>query len=350
MQQWVISVNGAEVGHLECSQSVEIGRKPLRPLADDGMPRLEIPDDTRSMSKRHAVFSVSENGSASLRDLGSTNGTYVVREDGELMRLPENVEFLLPGSPARMQFGDVPVVFTRTESPAESESAPAVPDLFDYVVGEVHQEPDAADMSVDDILNLRAGEPTTMFRADRVRDRAHELDVAQYQAFRPAAMDEAVPLAISPETPEDEAPRDLFVDAQNVEEPEADDVEPQGQERAVTDSVWDLTDIRNETARDDDGQAEPAQDGEAVEEAGQMPAQALPDVQDPQPSADGEAARDSASRRWRTGRRRTNRPRRRSPPNSPTRRTRPPSNRGPCSNGCRRGDSPRPSSPWRSTA
>lgn len=294
MQQWVISVNGAEVGHLECSQSVEIGRKPLRPLADDGMSRLEIPDDTRSMSKRHAVFSVSENGSASLRDLGSTNGTYVVREDGELMRLPENVEFLLPGSPARMQFGDVPVVFTRTESPAESESAPAVPDLFDYVVGEVHQEPDAADMSVDDILNLRAGEPTTMFRADRVRDRAHELDVAQYQAFRPAAMDEAVPLAISPETPEDEAPRDLFVDAQNVEEPEADDVEPQGRERAVTDSVWDLTDIRNETARDDDGQAEPAQDGEAVEEAGQMPAQALPDVQDPQPSADGEAARDSA--------------------------------------------------------
>ena len=67
-----------------------------------------------------------------------------------------------------MQFGDVPVDFTRVEQEAPEEPQPAVPDLFDYAVGEGRQEPDAADMSVDDILDLRAGEPTSMFQADSV--------------------------------------------------------------------------------------------------------------------------------------------------------------------------------------
>ena len=125
--QWVIRANGSEVGRVSPSHSVEIGRKPLRPLADDGMSRIDVPDETRSMSKRHAVFSVSENGAANVRDMASTNGTYVVRDDGGLMRLPQSVDFLLPTSPVRMQFGDVPVDFTRVEQEAPEEPQPAVP-------------------------------------------------------------------------------------------------------------------------------------------------------------------------------------------------------------------------------
>lgn len=275
--QWVIRANGSEVGRVSPSHSVEIGRKPLRPLADDGMSRIDVPDETRSMSKRHAVFSVSENGAANVRDMASTNGTYVVRDDGGLMRLPQSVDFLLPTSPVRMQFGDVPVDFTRVEQEAPEEPQPAVPDLFDYAVGEGRQEPDAADMSVDDILDLRAGEPTSMFQADSVKHRAQELDAAQHQTFEPFPFEQAaVPLTIMPETEQEEAPRDLFEDAQSAgvdaeglhldEEPVDDN--PTAPQRV--DSVWTLV------AEQQDGQAEsePASEPQSASEE-----QAVPDTQ-----------------------------------------------------------------------
>lgn len=94
-------------------------------------------------------------GTASVRDLGSTNGSYVVRENGDLLRLPANAEFLLPTSPMRMQFGDVPADFIRVDDPVAKPLDLKVPDLFGYAVHEAPQEPDAADMSVDDILDLR---------------------------------------------------------------------------------------------------------------------------------------------------------------------------------------------------
>ena len=275
--QWVIRANGSEVGRVSPSHSVEIGRKPLRPLADDGMSRIDVPDETRSMSKRHAVFSVSENGAANVRDMASTNGTYVVRDDGGLMRLPQSVDFLLPTSPVRMQFGDVPVDFTRVEQEAPEEPQPAVPDLFDYAVGEGRQEPDAADMSVDDILDLRAGEPTSMFQADSVKHRAQELDAAQHQTFEPFPFEQAaVPLTIMPETEQEGAPRDLFEDAQSAgvdaedlhldEEPVDDN--PTAPQRV--DSVWTLV------AEQQDGQAEsePASEPQPASEE-----QAVPDTQ-----------------------------------------------------------------------
>lgn len=275
--QWVIRANGSEVGRVSPSHSVEIGRKPLRPLADDGMSRIDVPDETRSMSKRHAVFSVSENGAANVRDMASTNGTYVVRDDGGLMRLPQSVDFLLPTSPVRMQFGDVPVDFTRVEQEAPEEPQPAVPDLFDYAVGEGRQEPDAADMSVDDILDLRAGEPTSMFQADSVKHRAQELDAAQHQTFEPFPFEQAaVPLTIMPETEQEGAPRDLFEDAQSAgvdaedlhldEEPVDDN--PTAPQRV--DSVWTLV------AEQQDGQAEsePASEPQSAFEE-----QAVPDTQ-----------------------------------------------------------------------
>lgn len=135
------------------------------------------------MSKRHATFAVSQNGGGTVRDLGSTNGSYVVRGNGDLMRLPPNVDFLLPTSPMRLQFGDVPVDFIRVEQPVSDTFV--VPDLFGYALETVKQEPDVADMSVDDILDLRAGEPTAAISAATVRKRVGELNAAASQTFPP---------------------------------------------------------------------------------------------------------------------------------------------------------------------
>ena len=140
MSEWTVKINGVDRISVKPGECVEIGRKPLRPLADDGNTRLDVADQTKSMSKRHAMFTVKSNGTASVRDLGSTNGSYVVRENGDLLRLPANVEFLLPTSPMRMQFGDVPADFIRVDDPVAKPLDLKVPDLFGYAVHEAPQE------------------------------------------------------------------------------------------------------------------------------------------------------------------------------------------------------------------
>ncbi|WEV42294.1 FHA domain-containing protein [Bifidobacterium sp. ESL0682] len=172
-KHWVIKVNGSTKVDVGPGENVEIGRRPLRPLANDGRHRLEIDDKTRSMSKRHAVFTVADNGGASVTDLNSTNGSYVVDDKG-LRRLKANQDFILPDSPVRLQFGDVPVDFVRIDVEEKAEDNHLVTDLFDYALSGAQNpdiEPDMADMSVDDILNLRAGEPTTAFSAADVANR-----------------------------------------------------------------------------------------------------------------------------------------------------------------------------------
>lgn len=252
-RQWRVLVSGGAQTDVRPGERVEIGRKPIRPLADDGMPRFEVTDATRSMSKRHAVFSVTEGGLAMLRDLDSTNGSYMVRDDGSLIRLPSGVDFPLPASPIRVQFGDVPVDFVRVES-ITPEPQVEVPDLFNYAPSHARQEPDAADMSVDDILDLRAGEPTTAFQTPsastaaaaplhvgRHAGAAESAEEAQLQTDLLASADDdhqeqspdSMPLNVveaahdgsqAPET----APRDLFVDAMS-----AGVAEPDGQSDAV---------------------------------------------------------------------------------------------------------------------
>jgi hypothetical protein len=187
-QQWIIKVRDTEQMSVGASRSIEIGRKPLRPLVDDGFTRMEIMDNARSMSKRHAIFSVNTNGSAVIRDLNSTNGSYVVRSNGELMRLQPGADFLLPTSPMRLQFGDVVADFIRVEQPIEDEEEHIdVPDLFDYAAGDIRQEPDMADMSVDDILNLRAGEPTTALNAATIAERIKKLNMLAARSQEPQA-------------------------------------------------------------------------------------------------------------------------------------------------------------------
>lgn len=202
MSEWTVKINGVDRISVKPGESVEIGRKPLRPLADDGNTRLDVADQTKSMSKRHAMFTVKSNGTASVRDLGSTNGSYVVRENGDLLRLPANTEFLLPASPMRMQFGDVPADFIRLDDPVAKPLDLKVPDLFGYAVHEAPQEPDAADMSVDDILDLRAGEPTAIFSADNVRRKVDELELGSLNITQPVTKND-----------EPAIPRDLFADA-----------------------------------------------------------------------------------------------------------------------------------------
>ena len=82
------------------------------------------------------------------------------------------------------------------------------------------QEPDAADMSVDDILNLRAGEPTDIFNASMVRARAKRMHDAEQQSFVPFTQPiNPLPMQdLDDSDAGDAAPRDLFADAKDVAE------------------------------------------------------------------------------------------------------------------------------------
>lgn len=176
--EWMIKIRGAELARLEPGQTLEIGRKPLRPLPDDGRQRLDVVDGTKSMSKRHALVTFHHDGSTTIRDMGSTNGSYIVQDDGRLARIPIDSPYLIPGPSVRFQFGDVPVDFVQVKASDEGGADPArqVPNLFSYARGgEKSVEPDAADMSVDDILDMRAGEPTGIFKASGTRTRVKAL-------------------------------------------------------------------------------------------------------------------------------------------------------------------------------
>ncbi|OZG50358.1 FHA domain-containing protein [Bombiscardovia coagulans] len=189
-RQWVVTINGVEKIRLSPGQSIEIGRKPIRPLPDDGMVRLEVQDSTKSMSKRHASFIVDESGQARVRDLGSTNGSYVVQNDGDLIRVSEDSDYPLQHTSERFQFGDILVDFSQIDESQNAENDDVdilVPDLFSFAHEENDnaKEPDEADLSVDDILDLRAGEPTGIFHAEGVRSRIsalHEQAVNQHQS------------------------------------------------------------------------------------------------------------------------------------------------------------------------
>lgn len=190
--QWIVKVKNIDDVMVNSGESIEIGRKPLRPLPDEGKSRLDVPDETRSMSKRHAIFSVTDSGSATIRDLHSTNGTYIVRANGGLVRVPLDQDFLLPRNEMILQFGDVPVSFKRHDIEAKGTAQDAKPenvsDLFSYATDNAPVEPDAADMSVDDILDLRAGEPTSAFDASSVRSRLTQLHDAALGEASPGAV------------------------------------------------------------------------------------------------------------------------------------------------------------------
>jgi hypothetical protein len=175
---WIVKVlNTGREYHFYTGDSVVIGRTPLRPSAlGEADRRLDIDDPEKSMSKRHALFTVQANGSASIHDLHSTNGTYIVRDDGELMRLPLEQDYTL-SRPTRLQLGDVGVEIHREVTrpgnavpPSSAATRPQGDDLFSHAAQPVLPEGvDSPSLSVDQILDLRAGEPTEMFNAKKVR-------------------------------------------------------------------------------------------------------------------------------------------------------------------------------------
>lgn len=61
-----------------------LGREPVR---DDGVRRILVPDCELGVSRVHARLRV-RGGLLTIEDLGSTNGTYLVDEDGRETRLP----------------------------------------------------------------------------------------------------------------------------------------------------------------------------------------------------------------------------------------------------------------------
>ncbi len=122
------------------------------------------------MSKRHALVTVGPTGSAVVRDLHSTNGTFVVGSEGGLTRLQPDVDFLLSTSPMRLQFGDVFMDFIRVEERNDGEDAAPVRNLFGSASPvQSSAGPDLASLPVDDILNVRVGEPTVVFRTADAR-------------------------------------------------------------------------------------------------------------------------------------------------------------------------------------
>ena len=100
-------------------------------LENIGLPekakRLSIPDPERSMSKRHLLLRLDDQGVAAVEDLASTNGTYVVRPDNRLIRLPAHQLLQLDESPVRLQLGDIGLELTRHNLPTAVQTATSTP-------------------------------------------------------------------------------------------------------------------------------------------------------------------------------------------------------------------------------
>ena len=174
---WSIEVNGVELTRVKPGESVVIGRKPIRPIVEtEANRRLDISDPEKSMSKRHAKISVDSYGRAILEDLGSTNGSFVVRDDGALMRVPLGTQLTFQRSPMHLQFGEVAVDFREVSDDSTGEHP--VANLFDNMSPEAVAAAANGAMSVDQILDVRAGEPTAAFDTKAVRGRVHDLNTA----------------------------------------------------------------------------------------------------------------------------------------------------------------------------
>lgn len=244
VQRWMITVGGVEQARVGAGQSVEIGRKPIRPLREDGFARVDIVDNKRSMSKRHALLIVDMRGVATIRDLHSTNGTYLVSANGDLLRLEPDVDFQLPDNLMRMQFGDVPVDFVRVEEEsAEVEKDNAVRNLFSYATDESHDEPAASDLSVDQILDLRAGEPTGVFHAQSVshpglswkQGMQNHTQLNDDSQTDVAPINHDVTLPVMREQQEAPVePRNLFADAQAIQQESSTKEEPSQQDSVIS--------------------------------------------------------------------------------------------------------------------
>ena len=171
---WLVTVVGTgQKGIFKPGDLVIIGRTPKHlPTPGSSFVRFNIDNPQKSMSKRHVSLQINSNG-ATIKDLGSTNGTYLVKKNGALVKLPVGEEFLLDKSPVRLQLGDVGIILEKTEDQSKEENeGKKNGDLF----ANSPSSP-SAPRSVKDIreaMEEREGEPTFLIDADSVAEKVKE--------------------------------------------------------------------------------------------------------------------------------------------------------------------------------
>lgn len=178
---WIVAVvaTGRRYRFMPGDQVI-IGRTPLRPasLPGERAKRLDIDDPHRSMSKRHLELDIDQQGGGIIQDLGSTNGTYVVRSDNRLVRLPAHKRLRIDEQKVRLQLAEVGIVLERFALPVSGtlapQSQPASVGGFTqrYASGSggyAGYDAERPRLDVGQILDVRAGEPTAAFDAEHVR-------------------------------------------------------------------------------------------------------------------------------------------------------------------------------------
>ena len=101
------------------SAGLVVGRRRSSATASDpsSTPRLELGDESRSLSREHAHLVVDDDGIVRVTDLGSGNGTTVRRSGGTAVEL-------VPGAPFVLGIGDVLHLGGTTAFLQEARSSP----------------------------------------------------------------------------------------------------------------------------------------------------------------------------------------------------------------------------------
>ncbi|MBO6006685.1 MAG: FHA domain-containing protein [Aeriscardovia sp.] len=220
-RNWLVTVvDTGQKGLFRPGDLVIIGRTPQHlPTPGSSFRRFNIDNPQKSMSKRHLSLQVDEAGNATIKDLGSTNGTYLVKKSGALVKLPTGQEFILDKSPVRLQLGNIGIVLEKTDAGLQKEEGGESGDLFSHS----SSGPSAA-RSVKDIreaMEEREGEPTFLIDADRVAEKVkekREKAQADPDGKTPSNQGEEAEKAEEPEKESQEAPSESGSDIQKMQE------------------------------------------------------------------------------------------------------------------------------------
>ena len=208
---WLITVVGTgQKGVFKPGDLVIIGRTPKHlPTPGSSFVRFNIDNPQKSMSKRHVSLQISQSG-ATIKDLGSTNGTYLVKKDGALVRLPVGEEFLLDKSPVRLQLGNVGIILEKTPDLSKEENDEKKDgDLF--ANSSLAPSAPRSVKNIREAMEEREGEPTFLIDADRVAEKVKEKQEKEQETSTTepkAAKEEAWPAKEKEETPQEEPTED----------------------------------------------------------------------------------------------------------------------------------------------
>jgi hypothetical protein len=100
---WRLAVPGH--GAVEVRGVLFIGRNPTAPAGHAGGELLAVNDESRSLSKTHAMLEVAD-GALWVHDLGSTNGVWVVREGDDATKVVPGQRAEVPAG-SELELGDL---------------------------------------------------------------------------------------------------------------------------------------------------------------------------------------------------------------------------------------------------